>query len=198
MPKAQAAASQNYKISKLPNYQILFRSRLSNLLLQALARVAHTFVLVRIRWTQRAHLCRDLPDLLPVNSGNRELGLLEIDGNFHARRQRIFDRMRIAEREHDRAFALHLSAISNADYFEVAGPSLGHALDRVVDQRASESVQGRLRIVLAHGDEMSVLLLDLDSRRHNRIQLAFRPLYRDRIAFDFDRHPFGKCDRLFS
>ncbi len=59
-------------------------------------------------------------------------------------------------------------------------------------------MQRRLRIILAYSDEMPVLLLDLDSRRHNCIQLALRPLQRDRIAFDFDRHSFGKCDRLFS
>src|SRR3954466_4479178 len=33
----------------------LFGAGLADLLLQALANVAHTFVLVRIRWTQRTH-----------------------------------------------------------------------------------------------------------------------------------------------
>ncbi len=45
---------------------------------------------------------------------------------------------------------------------------------------------------------MPVLLLDRDARRQRRIQLALRPLHRDRVAFDFDRDPLGDRDRLFS
>ncbi len=57
-------------------------------------------------------------------------------------------------------------------------------------------MQSRLRIVLAQRDQMTILLLDADARRDLRIQLAFRSLHGDRIAFDFDRHSFGERDRL--
>src|SRR5437879_7586026 len=91
------------------------RSGLSDLLLQALADVAHTFVLVRIRRTQRTHLRRHLPDFLPVDARKREARLLRVHRNLHAGRQRILDRMRVAQREHHRALALHLGAIADAD-----------------------------------------------------------------------------------
>src|SRR6266536_5074588 len=45
----------------------LFCSRLSNLLLQALACVAHALILIRIRRTQGAHLGRNLPDFLAID-----------------------------------------------------------------------------------------------------------------------------------
>src|SRR6266536_4127644 len=174
------------------------RSRLSNLLLQALASIAHTFVLIRIGWTQRAHLGGNLPDLLAVNARNRELRLLRIYGDFNSSGQRILDRMRISQREHDRALALHLGAIADADDFQFARPPFGDAFDRVVDKRAGQSVQRRLRIVFAQRDKMAVLLFNLDSARHHSVQLALRSLYRDRVAFNFDRHALRQCDRLFS
>src|SRR5204863_9429205 len=100
----------------------LFCSRLSNLLLQAFARIAHTLVLIRIGWAQRAHLGGNLPDLLPINAQNRKLCLLGIYGDFNSRGQRVLDRMRISQREDDRALALHLSAIPDADDFQFARP----------------------------------------------------------------------------
>ena len=95
-------------------------------------------------------------------------------------------------------FALHLGAVADADDFQVARPALGDAFDGVVHQRARQSVNRGLRIVLAHGDEVSVFLLHLDAGGKSRVQLALRPLHQYRVAFDFDRHPFGDRDRLFS
>ena len=65
-------------------------------------------------------------------------------------------------------------------------------------QRSRQTMDGRLRVVLAECDQVAVFLFDLDAGRQWRIQLALRPLHRDRIAFDFDRDPLGNRDRLFS
>src|SRR5579864_750433 len=63
----------------------LFRSGLSNFLLEALARIAHALVLVRIGWTQGPHFGGDLSYLLPVNSRQRDACLLRIDCRIHSR-----------------------------------------------------------------------------------------------------------------
>src|ERR1700730_19390455 len=75
------------------NGRPLFRSGLANLLLKPFARVAHALVLIRIRRTQRPHLRSYLANLLPVDSANRKLGLLRIDGGVDSVGQRIFDGM---------------------------------------------------------------------------------------------------------
>jgi len=59
--------------------------RLANLLLQLLTGVANAFLLVRIRFTQRTHLRRDLPDLLPVDTADRQLCLFGINRDFDPR-----------------------------------------------------------------------------------------------------------------
>src|ERR1700732_484148 len=71
----------------------LFCSGLANLLLKPFTGVAHTLVLIRIGRTQRPHLSSDLAHLLPVDSANRKLGLLRIDGGVNSVGQGIFDGM---------------------------------------------------------------------------------------------------------
>ena len=68
----------------------------------------------------------------------------------------------------------------------------------VIHQRTSEPVQGGLRIVLPQRDNVPILLLNTDPARNRGIQFALGPLHRDQIAFNFDRHALGQCDRLFS
>src|SRR5215471_12455146 len=147
------------------------RSCLSNLLLQPFAEIAHALVLVRIGRTQGAHFSGDLTDFLPVDSGQRNFGLLGIDHRFDPTGQRIFDRMRVAQVEHHHALALHFGAVADAHDFQLARPTLGHAFDRVVDQGARQAVQRRLRIILANGNDVSIFLLGLDARRQCRVQL---------------------------
>src|SRR5580765_7387745 len=74
--------------------QQLLRSRLSNLLLQTLADVAHALVLVRVRRTQCAHFCRDLSHFLAINTAHCQFGLFWIYGYVDIGRQRILDRVR--------------------------------------------------------------------------------------------------------
>src|SRR5580692_3160495 len=105
--------------------------------------------------------------------------------------------MRIPQAEYDR-LALHLGAIANADDFQVAGPPVGDALDGVVDQGARQAMDSGLRVVLADGDDVPVFLLHLDSGRQRRVQFALGALDQNGVAFNFDRHPFGDRNRLFS
>ena len=55
-----------------------------------------------------------------------------------------------------------------------------------------------LRIILADGDQVPILLFHLDAGRERRIQLALRTLNEHRIAINFDRDAFRNRDRLFS
>src|ERR1700719_2293369 len=110
----------------------LLRSGLTNLLLQPLARIPHTLILVGVGRTQRAHFRRHLAYLLTVDSGQRDLRLLRIDRSLHARGQRIFDGMRIAQTKHHHSFALHLGAIADADNLQVARPTPSHTLDGII------------------------------------------------------------------
>src|ERR1700726_3415618 len=74
----------------------LLRSGLTNLLLQPLARIPHTLILVWVWRTQRAHFRRHLAHLLPIDPGKCDLSLLGIDRGLDAGRQRVFNGMRIA------------------------------------------------------------------------------------------------------
>jgi hypothetical protein len=71
----------------------LLRSGLAHFLLQALARITYTFILVRIRRTQTAHFRRDLSDLLAIDPGDAQLGLLRIHRRFNAYGQRLLEKM---------------------------------------------------------------------------------------------------------
>src|SRR5450432_1250359 len=98
--------------------------------------------------------------------------------------------MRVSQGEYDHAFALHFGAVSDANDLEVASPAAGYAFDGVVYQSTREAVNRCLRIILTDCDEMSVLLLDLDSGGQRCIELALRSLDRNCVAFDFYRNPF--------
>src|ERR1700722_3805472 len=93
----------------------LLRSGLTDLLLQALARIPYTFILVGIGRTEGAHFSRHLSNLLTIDSRQRDPGLLGVDRGLDAGGQRVFNGMRISEAEHHHSLALHLSAIANAN-----------------------------------------------------------------------------------
>src|ERR1700758_3875932 len=105
------------------------RSGLSDLLFEALAKIADAFVLVRVGRTQATHLCRYLPDFLPINPRHGQTRLFRIDSDINASGQRVLDRMGKPETEHNRALALHFGAVADANDFQFLGPSFGHAFD---------------------------------------------------------------------
>src|SRR5438105_15609070 len=114
---------------QMTNHQrLLFRSRLSNFFLQALARIANTFVLVRIGWPQTAHLGCNLAHFLAVNPSDADLRLLGIHSRFNTGGQRVLDGMRVSQVEHYSRLSLQLSPISYAHDFQFPGPPSGHAL----------------------------------------------------------------------
>src|SRR5437899_1084093 len=106
--------------------------------------------------------------------------------------------MRVSQTEHNRAFALELRAITDADDFQLAGPAFGYPFHGVVHQGASQSVHSRLGVVLANRYQIAVLLFHTNAARERSIQLALRPLHGDNVAFDFYRHSLGERDRLSS
>src|ERR1700756_2022970 len=79
------------------------RSGLAHLLLEALAKIADAFVLVRVGRTQATHLCRYLADLLPMDSRHCQTRLVRIDGDINASGQRVLDRVGKPETEYNRA-----------------------------------------------------------------------------------------------
>src|SRR5438445_10817579 len=101
-------ATEQSEVVEWSRLKSSFRSRFSNLLLQSLARVADTFVLVRIRWTQSAHLRSNLSHFLAVDARHRQLSLLRIDRDVDARGQGILNRMLVAQAEDDHVLALEL------------------------------------------------------------------------------------------
>src|SRR6202041_823588 len=149
-----------------------FRSGLTDLLLQPLARITHTLVFIRVRRTQRPHFSCNLTNLLPVNSGQSNLRLLGIDARVHPGRQRVFDGMRVTETEHNHPFTLHLGAVANADDLQFTRPALGDAFDGVVNQGSRQPMYRGLRIILANRNQIPVSLFDDDAGRKSRVQLA--------------------------
>ena len=104
--------------------------------------------------------------------------------------------MRIPQSEYHHAFSLHLSAIADANYFQVPRPAFCYAFDSIVHQRAREAVDGSLRVILTDREEMPVLLLYSNPSRNRSIEFPLGPLDLNDIAFDFYRNPFGKRDRF--
>src|SRR5579871_4890098 len=103
--------------------QTLLSSGLSDLLLQLLAGVANTLVLVGIGLAERAHIGSNLAYLLPVNTGDCEMSLLRVDRDFNTCRQRKLNRVRVAKREDDRVLALHLDAVADTYNVQLLRPS---------------------------------------------------------------------------
>ena len=106
--------------------------------------------------------------------------------------------MREAETEYHCRLALHFRAVANADDLKLTSPTLGDALDGIVDQCACEAMNRGLRIILANRQQVAILLLDLNAPRQFGIQFALGSLHQDRIAFDLYGHTLRDRDRFFS
>src|SRR4051812_16792741 len=116
-----------------------FRSRLPCLLLQDLARVPDTLLLVRIRLAEAADIGRDLSDELPIDAADRDVRLL-VDRDVDSWRHVEHHGVRVAKGEHD-LLALHLRAVPDADDVELALVALGDAGDRIRDERARQAME---------------------------------------------------------
>src|ERR1700728_3467089 len=173
-----------------------FGAGLSGLLFQALAGNAHALLLIRIGWTQRAKIRRDLTDLILVRAGHGHVRLL-FHRDLNSFRTRKLDRVRIAERQ-DQVLALHLGAIADADDVEVLLESGGDAGDGVGDQRAGETMQRAVLFGFALGGENSVFLLERNSARHLDGHLALGTLDFDVSVHNLNLHARRNGDNFVS
>src|SRR5579884_449485 len=115
MPGSSASRPSCLSFTDTVHRLRLLGAGFSDFLLQLLADVAHALLLIRIGLAQPAHFGGNLSDLLAVDAGEREARILRVHGNRDIARDRVLDRVGIAEREHDGAFALQLRLITDAD-----------------------------------------------------------------------------------
>src|SRR4051794_26555837 len=179
-------------------WQRLFRAGLADLLLEFLALVANTLLLVRIRLAQSAHFGCNLSDLLAVDAGDRDGRLLRIDGHSDSGRKRVFDRVRVAEREDHDVLRLDFSAVSDADDVELTRPAIRHAFDGVRHQRTGQSVHSGLLIALAMNDEVAFFLLERNALRKMVGDGAFRALHDYVAALDREGNTLRHRDRFLT
>src|SRR6266508_6129452 len=160
---------------------------LSDLAADDLAGVLDSLRLVRVGHPQPPDLGGRLPDLLPVRARDRELARFRIERHGDPVGNREVDRVRVAEREHDR-FAFDLGLVADADDLELARKSLRHPFDRVRDQAAHEAMPGALLrlVVRAREPYFSLVNFDRDPGRDPAGELALRPLDADELAVGVD------------
>ena len=124
--------------------------------------------------------------------------LLGINSHFNTRGQRHLNRVRIAQRKNDRSLALHLCAIADADDIQFLGPALGHALDRVENERAGESVKRGVFVGLAVNVKQTILSLEGNAFSDHCRGLPLGAFDQNSLAFDLVLDARWKRDRLFS
>src|SRR5262245_47491358 len=176
----------------------LFTSGLSGFLLQPLADVAYALILVRIRFLQRPNIGGNLSDLLAVDAADDKFCLL-IHRNADSRWNRIFDRMREAQGEHDRTLPL-FSTITDADNFKFFGETVRDTAHGIRDQSACQAVEGLLRAAVVQTNRLKlfVLVLELDTRRDRIRHRPFRPRDNHRVRLDLDLYLIRHRNGLFS
>ena len=106
--------------------------------------------------------------------------------------------MRVAQREHHRALALHLGAVADANDLQILGPTVGDAAHRVVDQSARQAMNGAFGFVFASHHDMAVLLCQGHPARQVVRHRALWPFDRHGIAVNRKANALGHWNRLFS
>src|SRR5262245_29800409 len=114
-------------------------SCLSDLALNALFYVLDALALVRLRRAEAPNLGRGLTQELLVDALEDENVLVDLRRDPVG--ERVVDRVRVAEREHDR-LALDLGAVTDPVDLELALETLAHALYQVGRQRARKAMFG--------------------------------------------------------
>ena len=110
---------------------------------------------------------------------------LLVHGDLDAFGNREFDGMRFAESESD-DFAFELSAVPDADDVEIFLEAQRDAMNRVGDERASQTVYGAMIVGDALDVQNAVLLLEGDAVRNGDAQLAFGALNVNFVRRDGD------------
>src|SRR4051812_253447 len=175
---------------------MLFTSGLSSFFLQKFPNVTDPLVLVWVRLSQRADICRDLPDLLPIDAGDHQTCLL-VDGDIDPRGNRIFDGMRISEREYHSAFPL-LCTVPDADNFELFCESFRHTPNSVRNQSSREPVKCSFGSAVAgpYCNQLLILLFPFNPGRNGTADSPLWSCDDDLIGLNVDFHLIRYRNRL--
>src|SRR5512140_1564244 len=194
------ASTRACALSMVPASLTLLARGLAGLLLQDFADETESLQFVRVRRTDAANLGGRLADLLLVDAGHDDvrdvLGLrVRSDGYLDALGHRKRDLVREPDAEHD-VVPLDLGLEADADEVDLPLEAVRHAEDRVLKERAVQSVESLVLLLLAaaHEAQETVLLLDGHARENRRHDGALRPLDRDGRARDLDVHSLGNGD----
>src|SRR5689334_11683355 len=172
---------------------------LAGFLAQSLIGVADSFVLVRIRRTQGAHVGGYLAQKLAVAAGQNQRrkitrGLLDL--HIDTVGQIKLDGVRVAEVERGDA-ALHFALIANSENLQFAREARGHAIYGIRGQGARQTMQGSVLVAIANDFQVSVRLPDSDSGRNRNGLLALGPFHQQLIA-DGELYALGNRYWFFS
>src|SRR6185436_3096025 len=171
------------------------RPGLAGLLPEPLAGVPDPLLLVDVRRTELPDGRRDLADLLAVDPGHGEPGLL-VHGDLDPRGDLELDGMREAEVERHRLPG-DLRAIADAVDLEVLREPLRHALDGVREERPREPVERALalRVVAPLHEDLALLDRGGDPARERLGQPALRALDLDGPVLERDLHALRHGNR---
>src|SRR2546426_2707301 len=151
------------------------RTGLASLFLEPFAGQADAFLFVRVRRTQAANVCRNLPDLAFVGAADHQMGLL-IHADVDSLGNREDDGMRIPETEVYR-IALQLGAKADAHNVQFLLEALRNAVDGVGHQRPGQSVQRALLFSLPDSRQHAVFLLQANAARQRHAHLSLGSLH---------------------
>src|SRR5947208_12897621 len=173
-----------------------FSSRFAGFLLQALAGNTNPLLLVGIGRTQRTNVRGNLANLALVRAADDQMSLL-VHGDLNTFGNRKLDGMRFAEREiHD--FAFELRAITDPDNVHVLLKSGGHAMNRIGNQSASETVDRAKFFRIAFDVQHAILLFEGNAVRHRNGHFALGALYIDFACGYGDFYARGQWNWLVS
>src|SRR5215470_19191572 len=174
-------------------------TRLPDLGLDALARVAHALALVRVGLAQLADVGGDLADLLLVDALHRKPGR-RLDDERDALGRGDLHRVRVTERELQVA-APQCDAVTDAVDLHLLLIALGDPDHHVAHQRSRQPVQGtRAALVVGPAHQQRAVLATLDGDRLGDPvrQRAPRAVDRHVGAIDVDVDADGNEDRQLS
>src|SRR6188508_2213201 len=175
---------------------MLLRSRLAGLATHLLACVANALPFVRLGWTDRAKLGRDLTHQLLVGPFDLDHGVV-VYRDLDALGRLVFHRVGVA---HDQVYTigLCLGLVSDTLDLEVLAEALGHAFHHVLHQSAGQAVERLVPLFLAGpgNGELIVAEGQLHLGVELTAQLAARALHRDAVSLQLERDALGYGYRL--
>src|SRR6266481_6223539 len=105
--------------------------------------------------------------------------------------------MRVPQRE-DNFSALHVGLVTDADHIHLPGKACGDSLNRVIRQRASQSMKGRLVVRGPLGHQILALELETNPFGNGSLEHTLRALYLKFAGMNSYRDAFGNRNRFSS